>query len=371
MALNIKSEVTFSFSNENWLFLDSLPSNYPEFTQISIGCYNVLFSSKSFLRKTITSDHDRYLYQIDELLPKLDLDVIALSEVKKEYIEMLLQRKWVKENYYVFNPKKPVFKNFFGNLILSRFPMRCYSMDNLIYGRIALALIIPPNSKKNSSFLILSVHLIAYEKNYNMRKKQLDNILKGLNSYANKDDPYYESFKSAVSSKNIIIMGDLNFHLKSEDQRLVENDLIDFWIETNKSEGYSWDSTKNGLIQLMLPFDNRRMRLDRILMTEGSKLFRKIPGENKKVFPHKKISYLMGSDHFGLKFKVGLNENPEDDTMIVGKTKIIFNQEYFEKLPKHDGFRSERAIIVYRVIVVLILCLVLGYIAFKLFYAFV
>lgn len=53
------------------------------------------------------------------------------------------------------------------------------------------------------------------------------------------------------------------------------------------------------LINRFLPYDNRRMRLDRILIKNGSNF--KI--NNIEFFANKKIegsSYLFPSDHFGL-----------------------------------------------------------------------
>ena len=352
MTLNIKPEPVFAYQNGKWQSINSNLLTFSPLSQISLGCYNVLFPSTNFLKKLITSDNERYNYQIEQLFPPLDIDILALSEVTETYITLLLQKPWIQQTYYVFNPQKIVFQRFFGNLILSKFPMQCYSMDNLIYGRISIALITQPKN----SFLILSVHLIAFERNHHIRRKQLAKILEGLRSYSNLDDAFLDHFKAAVSNKNVIIMGDLNFHLKLENKLVLDHDFIDLWTETNEAaDGYSWDSLKNPLINAILPFDNRRMRLDRIMFLEGSKLFGVRPDEkmeifgNKKVFRKRKMSYLMGSDHFGLCVKIEANENLE-----IYKRKVVSN-EIFDKLTQNDGFRSQKTIIVYRVIAVLFL----------------
>lgn len=313
MISNIKQENTAFFSNSEWQNTDPFLKICPKISELTLGCYNVLFPSTNFFKKIITSDNDRYRFQINELLPEVNIDVLALSEVTEDYMQVLLNSNWIQKEYYIFNPKKKVFKNGFGNLILSKYPMKCYSM---VYGRIAIGLISPLNDI-SSSFLVISTHLIALDKNFEIRKKQLKRILEELNFYSNLEDPFLKHFQSAVKNRNIIIMGDLNFHLKQEDMTILSNNLIDLWIETNKNsdEGYSWDSRENSFINMIYPFDRRRMRLDRILFTEGSKLFETIPEEKmtifgkNKVFPFKKISYLRGSDHFGLKVKIKLLQN--------------------------------------------------------------
>lgn len=358
MTLKITQENTYSFSDGKWRIIDHSLTSSAKINQVSLGCYNVLFPSNNFFKKIITSDIDRYKYQINELFPKLNIGILALSEVKDIYANMLLSSKWFQKEYYIFDPHKNAFKLSIGNLILSKYPMKCYSMDNIIYGRIAIGLISPLNDIK-SSFLVVSTHLTAYEKNYEIRRKQLEKILEGLNAYWNKFDPFNEHFQSAVKNKNIIIMGDLNFHLKYENIFVYSNNLIDLWTETNKGlDGYSWDTKENPFINVLLPFDNRRMRLDRILFTEGSKLFDVIPEERmvifgkNKVFPNKKLSYLRGSDHFGLKVSINLLEQGNEKEY---SRKIIIE----EKLEKSHSFRSEKLIIVYRIVACVIILMFL------------
>lgn len=365
MTKNIKQENVFHFDNDKWQIFEYISGNpQPKIEKINLGCYNVLFPSNSYFKKIITSDIERYNYQIEQLIPEMDIDVLALSEVKDTYIQLLLKSKWIQNNYYVFNPQKVVFKQFFGNLILSKFPMICYSMDNVIYGRIAISLILPD---KKPSFLILSIHLTAFENNYNIRRKQLSTILEALNSYSNTKDPYFEHFQAAVKNKNIIIMGDLNFHLKYENIFIYDYNLVDLWTETNKElDGYSWDSLKNTFINVLLPFDNRRMRLDRIMFTEGSNLFDLVPEEkmiifgDKKVFPNKILSYLRGSDHFGLKVKISLNEKLTEKPY---QRKVNLKENF----DKTQGFRSERTIIFYRVLFLLLIVFLISYFLYIIF----
>ena len=356
MTLKLTSEPVFHYFNSEWVPLAASPPKKPIPSELTLGCYNVLFPSKDPIRSLITSDRDRYKYQIEDLIPKMNIDILALSEVKDVYINTLLKINWIRKNYFVYNCEKTVFRQFFGNIILSKYPMKCYTMDNLIYGRVAVALL---KFQEKLPFLVLSVHLTAFEKNYNIRKRQLSQIIQALNEYSNKNDPFYDDFREAVSNKNVIIMGDLNFHLKRENSLVYELKLIDLWTETQNEEGFSWDAQNNSLTNFMLPFDNRRMRLDRIFFLEGSKLFWTIPSEKmelfgrEKVFPNKNFSFLMGSDHFGLKVKIALKENFDGYSR---KNAGIMKE--FEK-DTETHFRSEETILIYRCLSVLVIIIVL------------
>jgi hypothetical protein len=109
----------------------------------------------------------------------------------------------------------------------------------------------------------------------------------------------------ALTQKNIILMGDLNLHLPIETNILLQNDYSDLWLETEPIRetfqkkqhplGFTWDPVKNTFIKYWLPFDNRRMRLDRIAVADKTTLFdvkspvgifgdRHIPSSRAKVY---------------------------------------------------------------------------------------
>lgn len=78
------------------------------------------------------------------------------------------------------------------------------------------------------------------------------------------------------------------------------HDFYDAWMELEKSkEGFTWDPKINPIIGWFLPFDNRRMRLDRILIKQNSHIKpRKITIDFSEKIPNTWI--LFPSDHFGL-----------------------------------------------------------------------
>lgn len=71
--------------------------------------------------------------------------------------------------------------------------------------------------------------------------------------------------QKAIKENNIIVLGDLNLHLINETCLLYKYGFYDCWVEAHPDDkGYTWDPLRNKLINYLLPYDNRRMRLDRI-----------------------------------------------------------------------------------------------------------
>ena len=101
--------------------------------------------------------------------------------------------------------------------------------------------------------------------------------------------------KNAYERKNIIILGDFNYHMKHETKYIYQNDFSDLWLEKvarNQNEanfdenGYTWDGQTNSMINRILPFDNRRMRLDRIICKNDAQ---NIKFEDMRIFANQKM----------------------------------------------------------------------------------
>lgn len=109
-----------------------------------------------------------------------------------------------------------------------------------------------------------------------------------------------KSIREAFENENIIILGDLNLHLIHETAKIYLMNYYDSWLEVEGDKlGYTWDPMMNKLIGWFLPFDNRRMRLDRILVRSGSKIRPKgISIDFNEKIPNS--LFLFPSDHFGL-----------------------------------------------------------------------
>jgi len=345
----MKKEETFHFFHEKWCTSDFHPSDeICETKNLRFATYNVLCSNLWIERK-ISSDTERFKYQLENLLPNLNIDILGLNEISKEYIDLLMKTEWAKK-YYLFNPNRDIFKERNGNLILSKFNIKCYSIDEIIKGRIVVVLI---KFDKNRSFLVVSAHLSGYEENFKQRKNELQKIIDFIKSYNDSSDFDLKCFKEAVEQNNIIIMGDLNFHNDLEDKVIEKYGFVDLWTETRRDDwGFTWDTLTNPLINIRLPFDNRRMRLDRILLKEDSLLFEIDKKEKmeifgkEKIYTHKTWSFLMPSDHFGLHVKLALKTNQMKSAL---SNKIITKTDYpnLKVKPKYRGWKK---IVFYRVI---------------------
>ncbi len=80
-----------------------------------------------------------------------------------------------------------------------------------------------------------------------------------------------------------------------------------FIILKNQIEGYTWDAQRNALTFALLPFDNRRMRLDRIAFLKDTTLFSEV--QEVRVCATDKIGFcLAASDHFMLTANIALRD---------------------------------------------------------------
>jgi len=198
----------------------------------------------------------RYAKQF-EILHSLNLDVIALNEVTKEFIEVIREEKWVQEGYFLsdavgdqstFDPE--------GNLLLMRAkPNKILSVDvPTLQKKVITAFLDYKRSDGSiSSFAFFSAHLLAYAQNHEKRKYQMEYL-------------YFLISSQLPVVENIVIFGDLNFHLDLEDEFIGEG-FLDVWSSLMSNDsGYTWDSKTNPMIeQMYLGLEDRRMRLDRIL----------------------------------------------------------------------------------------------------------
>ena len=192
--------------------------------------------------------------------------------------------------------------------------------------------------------ILVSAHLCSRDYNKHIRTKELYKInsnLKTLPSSIGGDENIRQSVKNALRNHNVILLGDLNLHCPSENKILMENGFNDLWLELySHRDGYTWDPARNTMINIMLPFDNRRMRLDRIWLKDSKQL----DLEDISIFADSKLGcwYLYPSDHFGLKARIVLNWNGLTLRDNSYKKEVL-------KLAHILHFRSINRIVVYRV----------------------
>eukprot|EP01113_Clastostelium_recurvatum_P012037 TRINITY_DN16200_c0_g1_i1.p1 TRINITY_DN16200_c0_g1~~TRINITY_DN16200_c0_g1_i1.p1 ORF type:complete len:309 (+),score=61.84 TRINITY_DN16200_c0_g1_i1:97-1023(+) len=266
---------------------------------IRIASHNVL-KPVSWLMEWVVRTPERYAKEI-EILRNLDADVIGLNEVAIQFVSLLLEQPWVREHYYVSDVPNDQGTdtlncctvnnvNLFGNFLLSRLcPSKIVSHalgDNP--NRDVLAAVFPM-----LDMTLCLAHTTAYENLFMRRKTQMRQIQSFL---ANT-----EVFETPTQTQ--VLMGDLNLHRPEEDVIIGEVGFEDLWRPTDDDpHGYTWDTLTNTLIRYFLFLDRRRMRLDRILLRQGSAWSSITPSGVAKFAtePVHEGSYLFPSDHYGL-----------------------------------------------------------------------
>lgn len=287
--------------------------------------FNVLFDAKEGIayKNNIVYSRDRYIDTLTKLSEKM-VDIITLNEVTNTFLGMVEECDWVRENYFISeitsnNENSSI--NDFGNLILAKIrpvDSKVFKVDTLPRP-IVTGIFNVQNDKNNVvKFSVTSAHLTSLDKNFDKRQKQLISIKKEL---------------SKLSTDLNIIQGDMNFHSESENDCLELIGYDDVWsqfYDIRDNPGYTFDGKLNQMIQeIWYGFENRRMRLDRVLMTPNDMfsiknielIFNKpIYGTSKEleqmslgkatilyffdllgitIFRNKE-DYLFNSDHFGL-----------------------------------------------------------------------
>jgi len=218
-----------------------------------------------------------------KILDESDADCIALQEVTYHFIQLLLMKKWVQNDYYVSDIRGDTFGSY-GVIFLSRFPIKKLSICELPSDmeRIFLVAELGINQESMS---ISTVHLESMEQSADLRAEQLGAI-----------------FPLLANSDSSVLMGDLNFCSSAENEnRNIDATYCDSWEIMRPGEpGYTMDSSTNRMLSINTARENLS-RIDRILFRQqDSKWALKkitllgtspITESDTNIFP---------SDHFGL-----------------------------------------------------------------------
>ncbi|CAI2374834.1 unnamed protein product [Moneuplotes crassus] len=191
------------------------------------------------------------------------------------------------------------------------------------------------------NLILVAAHLCARINNAHVRKRQLEMVENMERTLLEHQCEITEEIADAISKNNIIILGDLNLHHPNEISLIESVGLYDLWLEKHShNDGITWDPSKNRLINVMLPFDNRRMRLDRICMLESKQM----SISDITMFADQRISkcYLYPSDHFGLRAELILGKpfKPKDNR----------HKREMKKIAKETQYRSIKCIIALRIL---------------------
>ncbi|MEC4895392.1 MAG: endonuclease/exonuclease/phosphatase family protein [Oscillatoria sp. PMC 1051.18] len=210
-------------------------------------------------------------------------DVIGLQEVTPSFLQLVLQKKWIRENYYISDSTGKTVTPY-GIILLSKFPIRqlaLYELPSSMYRKLLVASL----SINEERFQIGVVHLESKKYFASRRERQLAKIF-----------PVMENADYAV------LMGDFNFCSSwTEENAKIDRSYQDLWSALRSDEaGYTEDTDIN-IMRLEQKGKAKQVRFDRILLRSSYpgwqantiKLLGREPisPELPNVFP---------SDHFGL-----------------------------------------------------------------------
>ncbi|KAL4441761.1 hypothetical protein ABPG74_008758 [Tetrahymena malaccensis] len=311
---------------------------------LKIGAFNVLWGNSNKFINIFSRNEQRFNYILNKLIPQSDPDILSLSEVSDQFMEMLTSNQHIRSNYYLSHVQRKRNDYVHEVVMISKFPFSSIFMNDDDYGRCIFSIFTDEIS--SNSFMILTSHFWAYEQDYESRSKQMELIDLSIqtNSFLENVNVPVKIQKAALDASkknNIILQGDLNLHLKHEDSFIYKFGFLDVWREIHPhDDGYTWDSQKNKFIASIYILDNRRMRLDRILLRQNSHLFKII---DIKIKAKENIGFnLCCSDHYMLLSEIQLNQQPKMYIQKYDVSNII--------MEKKTGFRTFPTIIKLRIL---------------------
>jgi hypothetical protein len=87
-------------------------------------------------------------------------------------------------------------------------------------------------------------------------------------------------------NNNVFMLGDLNLHYNGENKYIEDTGFNDLWLHHHSHfDGMTLDAIKNTFVAVTEPLENKKMRLDRILLTNSTQL----DMENISMFADKKF----------------------------------------------------------------------------------
>lgn len=309
------------------------PSNAQQ-RSLKVLTYNLMMNAyEKFVPRVV---HSTYRYQATiKMLRDCDADIICLDEVDAEFRALLSRESFVRDNYMItdVDPLQAV--------VLADAPLKLRSHEVVVLLRRSFKLVgeatqlrsivqvprrgVIQQTEARASFIvriwlgdqifaIAAAHLEAYNSRFESRAHQLEDIYKYVQ--LPEQAPTDSSDLETVSADQVVVLGDFNFHQEAESAAIV-SPYFDVWSRVNpdrtEAESYTWDGPNNNLIQAMfLGIDERRMRLDRVVLSEGStsilrpttierfglQTVGEVLGEDSNV--PAEASILHPSDHWGL-----------------------------------------------------------------------
>jgi len=269
----------------------------------SVLTYNVLFDIFDPEYKYSKERWHEQFLEFERLSPS----VLVLQEVRLNYLALLMENKFIRQNYIIVTDKKKYFANYSTILVVKK----TISIENSFsyfyqtYGAETTHAMCAKLKFNNISFVVIGVHLRPYAENESMRQFQLKEL--------------HDLLQNVINPNSWLICGDFNFECKTE---FIDNEYFeDCWVKLRpKESGITFDAVKNHLIYWKgIIRSNTRNRLDRMILKKGSPLLptqidivinKSLADVDAKYTKSiEKASKIYLSDHFGLLLKFAVENN--------------------------------------------------------------
>ena len=289
--------------------------------QLRLATYNVLFDS--FARHHI--DESMRHATIFGELEELGADIIALQEVEPSFLSALARQPWVRRSYYLSDGPSAQSVTPHGQVILSRWPMRCALHKFSKQKRVVFANV----EFEDRPLQVAAIHLTS-SRAKNAKEKRAEQVERLLSL--------------TRSAPEVIILGDFNLTHGEHSGSFEVEGFVDAWKLTHPDErGLTFNTDTNPTAALTASGD-QRARFDRILcrLTQGS------PVEVEHFAHQRRIGELAPSDHYGLVATLWMGQRRAlDATPVVRSAVVVVPPERChgpiqELRGQHDRRRLER-----------------------------
>ena len=256
-------------SNENKQQI--LPDN------ISIITLNCLIDKYN---KSVTNTTPR-LPVILKYIESYNADIICLQEITINMKKVIMDNKFIKNNYYVTSNEPKIF----GQMILTKYKPLSQNMITFDGNHMKKYLHMIFSNNQSELIEIYNIHLTSNQQIQSDKKR----------------DGQIDQLFNEIREKKVIIAGDFN-----NDDKMDYNNFYDTWdvINPNK-EGYTFDYIENQLTSKTTK-SFIRTRIDKFL-------FRYVKPNTINLAFNKPIDGIWASDHFGLLANFSVIEEYEDD----------------------------------------------------------
>lgn len=232
----------------------------------------------------------RRIPAILSILESTGADLIGLQEVTQPFLERLLDAEWVRRDYFVSdNPGGPTVVPY-GQVLLSRFPIR--HLEQVAFSLTKRVLVAIVSLAAGLDLVVSVLHLTS-----NRAKNAVETRAKQLETLK-------ELFEAAgVPETPALVLGDFNFGDDATENEALSA-YVDAWRHLRPDDpGHTFDPAANALAALM-SLTGRAGRYDRILLRSRPGLLTPVSAELLGRTPIGKS--LHPSDHFGVAAEISL-----------------------------------------------------------------